>query len=600
MQELLSGNEAIARGAYEAGVRVATAYPGTPSTEILETIAERFTVIDAQWSPNEKVALEVGLGAAIGGARTLVAMKHVGLNVAADPLFTAAYTGVNAGLVIVTAGDPGMHSSQNEQDNRWYGRFAKLPVLEPADSSEARDFVIRAFEISERFDIPVLLHSTTRVSHSKSLVELRDRVAVGLRKYRRRPQKYVMIPAYGRQAHERLEEKLDALARFAHGVDINRCEEGDGCLGIITSGVAYQYAREAAPGLKCLKLGLTNPLPAGLVADFAASVDRILVVEELEPFLEDQIRAMGLDVEIRGKDILPRTGELTVDQIAGAIAGLIGEGPASNKPETTSADAHNSVAGITDIPERPPVMCPGCPHRATFYVLKKLKLTVTGDIGCYTLGALPPLEAMDTCICMGASIGVGLGMGKADPDLARRTVAVIGDSTFLHSGLTGLLDLVYNGGHLVTLILDNGTTAMTGHQDHPGTGTTLRGDSKPGVDIAAMVRALGIKDVRVIDPFEMKKLESAITGALSQEGPAVFVIRRKCVLVDRESISSPVTVADACVNCGLCLELGCPALIPGEERVSVDKQLCVGCGLCAQLCQMRAIVVDGRGGDDNG
>jgi indolepyruvate ferredoxin oxidoreductase alpha subunit len=476
LKELLSGNEAIARAAYECGVKVAAAYPGTPSTEILEQFS-RYPGVYAEWAPNEKVALEVGIGASLAGVRTLVAMKHVGVNVAADPLLTFAYTGVNGGFVLVSADDPGSHSSQNEQDNRQYARFAKIPLLEPSDSREAGDMVGLALLLSEQYDTPVMLRITTRVAHSQSFVEKREPQPQELRPYCRNPKKYLMLPAFARERRAFIEERLAGLKEYSETTPVNRIEWRDRSAGIITSGISYQYVREALPDVSVLKLGLTWPLPEKLIRSFAEGVKRLLVVEELEPFLEEQVKAMGLAVS--GKEYIPSTGELSPGIVAGKMieAGLLEQqgGPAAGTvPEDAPA-----------VPGRPPVMCPGCPHRGVFYTLRRLKLNVTGDIGCYTLGGLPPLEAMDCCICMGASIGTAHGAEKADPAWAGHAVAVIGDSTFLHSGLTGLLNVVYNRGSSTVLILDNSTTAMTGHQQHPGTGYTLMGKSAPAVDLEA-------------------------------------------------------------------------------------------------------------------
>lgn len=459
MKTLLSGNEAIARAAYEAGVTVATAYPGTPSTEILENVAQ-YKEIYSEWAPNEKVALEVGIGASIAGARVLVAMKHVGVNVAADPLFTFAYTGVNGGLVLISADDPGMHSSQNEQDNRYYAKFSKIPMLEPSDSQEAKDMVKMAFALSESFDTPVMLRITTRIAHSQTLVELEEREEVGVKEYVKNPLKYVMIPAYGRMRHVVVEERRQKLEQETEKVTVNRIEWNSEDIGVITSGINYHYVKEVLPQVSVLKLGMTNPLPKELISQFVSRVDKAYVVEDLEPFMEEQIKSWGL--EVIGKETFPRTGELSPALIE---AGITGQSAASEAAATAAQE----------IPKRPPVLCAGCPHRGVYYIINKLKLKVTGDIGCYTLGALPPLEAMDSCICMGASIGTALGMEKArGREFSKDLVAVIGDSTFMHSGITGLVDVVYNKGTTTTLILDNRTTAMTGHQDNPATGYTLK------------------------------------------------------------------------------------------------------------------------------
>ncbi|MGQ9513142.1 indolepyruvate ferredoxin oxidoreductase subunit alpha [Thermodesulfitimonas sp.] len=581
--KLLSGNEAIARGAYEAGVRVAVAYPGTPSTEILENIARHYPDIYAEWAPNEKVALEVAIGASLGGARALVAMKHVGVNVAADPLLTLAYTGVNAGLVLVSADDPGMHSSQNEQDNRFYARFAQIPLLEPADSQEAKDFVRIAFEVSEAFDTPVILRTTTRVAHSKSLVREEDPPIPPLKPYQKDFVKYVMVPANARRRHATVEERREKLRQFAANTPINRIESGDPRVGIITSGIAYCYVKEAFPWASVLKLGLSYPLPLTLVRTFAARVENLYVVEELEPFFEEEIAAAG--ILIRGKALLPRTGELSPALVAQALwqdAAFATVAREYSAPPVPAAPAPS-------LPLRPPVLCPGCPHRGLFYVLKSLKLNVMGDIGCYTLGSLPPLSAMDTCICMGASIGMAHGMSKAAPETAARTVAVIGDSTFIHSGITGLINIVYNKGVSTVIIADNQTTAMTGHQDHPGTGQTARGEPTKALDFVKLARALGVTRVKVVDPLDLTATKKALQRALKAPAPAVVVASRPCILLSRPA-PAPIPVRpDVCRGCKRCLQLGCPALSLPKGQVVVNPHLCVGCGLCAQVCRYGAI-----------
>ena len=484
---ILSGNEAIARGFYEAGGSFASAYPGTPSTEILENIVQ-YEEIQAQWAPNEKVALEVAAGAALGGARSLAAMKHVGVNVAADPLFSLSYQGVNTGIVIVSADDPSMHSSQNEQDNRWYARAAKIPMLEPSDSQEAKDFTKLALELSEKFDTPVLLRTTTRINHSKSIVSLNDRVAIPTKQYKKDMLKNVLLPSNARKKHVLVEKRMTDLEQFGNECDCNRIEWGDKKLGIITSGISYQYTREIFPNTSILKLGLTNPLPKKLIREFVDQVEKVYVIEELDPFLEEQILAMGIQLE--GKNRLPIIGELSQEIVARS---LIGE----------SEPQKSSLKDIP-IPPRPPVLCPGCSHRGVFYAMKKLRLTVTGDIGCYTLAAIPPLEIMDTCLCMGASVGFAEGMEKAAGDkLKGKLVGVIGDSTFYHSGITGLIDIVYNQGKTKICILDNHITAMTGHQEHPGSGLTLKGEPTIKADLEAICRAVGVKRVVKFDPYNI-------------------------------------------------------------------------------------------------
>lgn len=565
------GNEGVARGAYEAGVRVATAYPGTPSTEITESIAE-YDDIYAEWSPNEKVALEVAIGASIGGARAIVSMKHVGLNVAADPLFTVSYTGVNGGLVIVVADDPGMHSSQNEQDSRYYARSAHIPMLEPSDSQEAKDFVKMAFEISEKYDTPVFIRMTTRVAHSQSLVEIADREPIPLKEYKKDFSKYVMMPGMARKRHIVVEERMKRLQEDCSSFSINRIEEGDKSIGIITSGIVYQYAKEAFPNASFLKLGMIHPLPKKLIEEFASKVEKVYVLEELEPVIEEQIRSWGIDVI--GKELFSVQGEYSAKLIEERI----------KRVEVQKVSAEN-------LPMRPPVLCPGCPHRAAYYVIKKLKLHVMGDIGCYTLGALPPLETVDACVCMGASIGMAHGVAKArGKDFAKKTVAVIGDSTFIHSGITGLIDIVYNNGIATVIILDNSTTAMTGHQDHPATGRTIKGEPAPVLNLVELVKAVGIKNVRVVDPFDLEGSERILREETQKEEPSVIIFKRPCALLDK-TFETPLKIdSSACRRCGLCLRLGCPAIENKDEgRITINYALCNGCGLCERVCKFNAI-----------
>jgi len=567
---LLSGDEAIARGAWEAGCHVAAAYPGTPSTEILEALA-RYGDVYCEWSTNEKVALEVAIGASISGARALAAMKHVGLNVAADPLFTSAYIGARGGLVIVSADDPGLHSSQNEQDNRFYGLAAKIPVLCPADSEEAREYTRLAFDISEQFDTPVILRITTRVAHSSTVVEASERGEHPVRGYERRTSKTVMLPAFARRLHVELENRLERLREYSEEAPCNRIEPGDTDLGIICDGVAYQYAREVLPGASYLKLGMVHPFPGNLVRRFAGTVRRLAVVEEVDPFIELQVRALGLDVT--GKDRLPRWHELDPGVVRRAFGGD-GGGP---DPES-------------DLPGRPPAMCPGCPHTGMFYALQKQPVIVGGDIGCYTLGALPPHEVMDTCIDMGASITFAHGADKALGDTdARRRVAVIGDATFFHSGITGLLNAAYNKGNVVTIISDNSTTGMTGHQDHPGTGRTLMGEKTIAVDPAAIARACGIEKVLEVDPYRVRETKRTIRRVLKEPGPAVIISRRPCALLIRLRETSRVVDPDRCVACRTCIGLGCPALSMREGKAHITDTVCVGCGMCADVCPKGAI-----------
>ncbi len=575
MKDLLSGNAAVARGAYEAGVTFATGYPGTPSSEILAHFAECEDV-HAEWAPNEKTALEAAQGAGLAGARALVTMKHVGLNVAADPLFTAAYTGVGGGLVVVSADDPGMHSSQNEQDNRHYARAAKLPMLEPADSQEALDFTREAYRISERFDVPVLLRMTTRISHSASVVRTRRRVkrpAVGTPAPD--PQKYVMIPAYARRRHAFAERRMERLQAFAEQTKLNQLIPGDKNLGIISAGVAFQYAREAFPRASFLKLGLSYPLPEKLIKKFARQVGRLYVVEELDPFLEEQIKALG--VKLRRKKVSTILGELNPDRVAQALG-------------RKSQPARPPLQGL---PQRPPLLCPGCPHRPIYVELRRLKAFVTGDIGCYTLGTLPPLEALHTCVCMGAGIGHAHGLVKAGADPSK-IVAVIGDSTFVHSGITGLVNMAYNQGAGTVIILDNSTTAMTGGQVHPGVGRTLEGQETAQVDYVKLAQAVGIRRARAVDPYNLAETRRALEEELAAPEPSLIVAQRPCILLTKR-VSEPRTInEDECVACFRCLQIGCPAIIapPGLEKGKaphIDPQLCVGCTVCAQVCPKNAI-----------
>lgn len=574
MKELMLGNEAVARGAYEAGVRVAVAYPGTPSTEITENMAKYSKdEVYCEWAPNEKVALEVAIGASMGGARAICCMKHVGVNVAADPLFTAAYTGVRGGLVLVAADDPGMHSSQNEQDSRFYARSAHVPMLEPADSAECREYVMRAFEISEKYDTPVMLRLVTRIAHARSLVEEGVRQEIPLKDYEKDIKKYVMMPGNAKGRHvvveareKKLEEEIDALG-------FNRVEMADTKVGVVCSGSAYQYVKEALPNASVLKLGMVYPLPEKLIRDFASKVDQLLVVEELEPFFEDAIKAMGIPCS--GKDKTGLQGELFVRKVGRLFGGEADCGPAETQ----------------GVPMRPPVLCPGCPHRAVFYVLKKLGLTVAADIGCYTLGAMPPLAAVDSVVCMGASIGMALGLEKArGRDFAKKTVAVIGDSTFVHSGITGLVDMVYNQGHSTVIIVDNSTTGMTGHQPNPTTGFNVRGEIAPQLDVVKLCEAIGVPSVRVVDPFNMKELEQTIMEESEKDVPSVIIARRPCALLVKKKTAPCAVNTDKCRKCGMCMKIGCPAILKAENgQVSIDASLCNGCGLCKEMCHFGAI-----------
>ncbi len=573
MRRLMLGNEAIARGAYEAGVTVACAYPGTPSTEIMEYMA-KYEDIYSEWSPNEKVSLEVAIGASLGGARALCAMKHVGLNVAADPLFTISYTGINGGLVIVVADDPGMHSSQNEQDSRYYARFSKVPMLEPSDSNECTAYVKKAFEISESFDTPVLVRLTTRIAHSQSIVGLHEKSNYTLKNYDKNLSKYVMIPSNARVRRVEVEKKMDRLYTYADTVDINTLQWGSKDIGIITSGVSYQYAKEAFPDASFLKLGMVHPLPEKTIQEFAAQVQTLYVIEELEPFIEDQIKKMGIPVQ--GKNLLPIIGELNVQILKEKI---------SEEPPTPTLTLSESI------PVRPPVLCPGCPHRAVYFILKKLALHVSGDIGCYSLGALPPMEAMDTCICMGASVSAVLGMEKAQgPDFAKKSVAVVGESTFIHSGITGLIDIVYNKGNSTILILDNSTTGMTGHQDNPTTGFTIKGEPTKQIDLIALCKAVGVDRVQVVDPFDLPELERIICEETSASEPSVIIAQRPCVLLKGIALNPPLYVnEEKCKNCGACLKLGCPAMESLGTHVKINEAVCRGCGLCIPTCKFNAL-----------
>jgi len=568
-RRLLSGNEAVARGAWEAGARLGIGYPGTPSTEILEAL-DTYDGPEAQWAPNEKVALEVGLGAAFAGARVLVTMKHVGLNVAADPFFTAVYTGSPGGLVIVSADDPGMHSSQNEQDNRHYARFAKVPMLEPADSDECRRFVREAFDLSERFGTPVLLRLTTRLCHSKGPVAPGEPVPrPDAYHFQQDPGRYVMVPGNARRRHVAVEQRLVALAAFSEQTPLNEVIEGERSLGLIAAGVAFQYAREAAPDASFFKLGMAHPLPLRRLRAFVDSVERAVVVEELDDVVACQLRAAGLGVE--SKPAALRVGELNPTVVAAFLAGRVPE-PA--------------IPGGG----QPPRLCPGCPHRPTFLVLRKLKAIVAGDIGCYTLGVMPPLSSMDTCICMGASIGVGTGLRKVLPaDEARRVVSAIGDSTFFHSGVTGVMEAIYNKEDAVVLIFDNATTAMTGFQDHPGSGVRLSGRPGGTVDAARLCEAIGCDSVTVVDPYELDILERTLTETIGKSGVNVVILRRPCRLLDRTRRPVMIIDQEKCTLCRRCVKTGCPAIIAGEDAITIDARLCAGCGVCRQVCPADAI-----------
>lgn len=572
MKKLMLGNEAIARGAYEAGVKVISSYPGTPSTEITEE-AVKYNGIYAEWAPNEKVACEVAIGASIAGVRSMACMKHVGVNVAADPLFTAAYTGVRGGLVIVAADDPGMHSSQNEQDSRYYAMSAHIPMLEPSDSQEAKDFVKIAFEISEKYDTPVFLRTTTRLAHSRSFVVEGERVEIQDKPYQKDMKKYTMMPACAIQRHLAVEKRENLLKQDVNNFEINRAEYGDKTLGVVCSGVVYQYVKEALPNASVFKLGIVYPLPIESIREFAKNVKRLVVVEELEPIIERELKANGIACE--GKDLFSVQGEISVVDIKEK---LIGEKRESVK---------------VDLPPRPPVLCAGCPHRGVFYVLKRLKLTVTGDIGCYTLGALEPLGAVDTVLCMGASIGIAHGFEKAKGN-NKNTVAVIGDSTFVHSGMTGLANAVYNKSNLKLLILDNSTTGMTGHQQHPATGLTLSGETTKKLVLEDIAKALGADSVRLADAYNLSELEKTVREELEKSGVSVIIVRRACALLNKQQVK-PLKITD-CKKCGMCLKLGCPAIEKQKDGAAkINSALCVSCNLCKDLCKFSAI---GEGKND--
>jgi len=573
LKKLLLGNFAVARGCYEAGVKVATAYPGTPSTEITEAIAQ-YNEIYCEWAPNEKVALEVAIGAAIYGRRAICSMKHVGLNVAADPLFTASYTGVNAGLLIAVADDPGMHSSQNEQDTRNIAKAAKVPVLEPSDSQECIDFVKIGFEMSEKFDTPVILRLTTRIAHSQSVVEEGQREEVKF-EYKKDIQKYVMMPAMARPRHEFVEKRLKSLKEFSETIGINKIEQGTEKMAFIASGIAYQYVKEAYPDAWVLKLGMVWPLPERLIKDFCSQFEKVYVVEELDPFLEENIKAMGIN-NIVGKEIFKLTGEYSPSFIKRAVENKEIEVPYKVKQT---------------LPPRLPVLCPGCPHRGIFYVLSRLKdVVITGDIGCYTLGALSPFNAMDSCVCMGASIGMAHGISNAS-DKKQKVIAVIGDSTFVHSGITGIIDAVYNGSDILVMILDNSTTGMTGHQDHPATGYTIKGEQTYKLDLMSLCRALGCVAVEEVNPYKIKENVEKIKQLLDLPGVKVVITKAPCRLHRRYkfSISKRYIDFEKCKNCRLCLSLGCPA-ISLKDKPTIDTNLCLACGMCEDVCKFGAIL----------
>ncbi|MEE0944138.1 MAG: indolepyruvate ferredoxin oxidoreductase subunit alpha [Clostridia bacterium] len=575
MKKLLLGNAAVARGAYEAGVRVVSSYPGTPSTEITEEVAKDYPEIYCDWAPNEKVAGEVAIGAAIGGARAMSCMKHVGLNVMADPVFTMSYIGTNAGLVFCVADDPGMHSSQNEQDSRHYAEAAKIMMLEPSDSEECKEFTKKAFELSEEYDTPVFLRLSTRISHSQSMVELKDREEKELLPYEKNIGKYVMMPGNAKKQHIVVEERQRKLAEYANVNELNKVEENGAKIGIITAGISYMYAREAL-GDKAdyLKLGMVYPLPEKLIKEFAAKYDKVFVIEELDPFIENFCKALG--VEVIGKDEFTLLGEYTPNMIKKVVLG---------------EDAPECSAIPEQIPVRPPVMCAGCPHRGTFYVLKKLGLVVSGDIGCYTLGAVAPLASVDTTICMGASVSAAHGMAKArGAEFNKKLVSVIGDSTFMHSGITGLVDIVYNKGANTVIILDNSITGMTGHQDNPTTGYTIRKEETKQVNLITLCKSIGVERVVVADPFDLKNFEAIVKAEVEADEPSVIIAQRPCALLKTVKYTGHCKITDKCKKCKVCMRLGCPAISEdGNGGVRIDTTQCNGCGLCINVCPFGAI-----------
>ena len=579
MKQLMLGNAAVARGLYEAGCSVASSYPGTPSTEITEEAA-KYDAIYCEWAPNEKVAMETAFGACLAGKRSFCGMKHVGLNVAADPLFTISYTGVNAGMVIAVADDAGMHSSQNEQDSRHYAIAAKVPMLEPSDSAEALAFAKRAYEISEEFDTPVILKMCTRVSHSQSLVELGERTEAE-KPYEKNIAKYVMMPGNAIRRHPVVEERTRKLTEFAETCDLNRVEMGGTSMGVITSSTSYQYVKEVfGDNVSVLKLGMVNPLPVKLILDFASKVDKLVVVEELDSIIEDHCRKLGL--KVWGKNVLPLEGEFSQNLVASKLGGTVHTGK-------TLEDA---------IPPRPPVMCAGCPHRGLFYTLNKNKCTVLGDIGCYTLGAVAPLSAMDMTLCMGGSISGIHGFNKArGEETEGKTVAVIGDSTFMHSGMTGLANIAYNQSNSTVIILDNSITGMTGHQQNPTTGYNIKGDPAGKIDLESLCKAMGFNRVRVVDPYDLKACDQAVKEELAAKEPSVIISRRPCALLKYVKHNAPLAVnKEKCIGCKSCMKIGCPAISIKEGKAWVDNTLCVGCGVCEQLCPVGAFESTGKEG----
>lgn len=569
---IMLGNEAIARGAYEAGVKVSSAYPGTPSTEISEYLVQYRDDVYEEWAPNEKVATEVAVGASLAGVRSMACMKHVGLNVAADPLYSVSYMGVNGGLVIVVADDPGLYSSQNEQDTRMVARAAQIPVIEPSDSAEAKDFFKAAFELSEKFDRPFIFRTTTRLAHSQGLVELQERVEPEDRPYEKNIQKNVMMPGNAKIRHVEIEKRNNELAEEANTLPINRVEMNDTKIGVITSGIPYQYVKEALPNASVLKLGMVNPLPRKLIEDFAAKVETLYIVEELDPVIEEQVKSWG--IKAVGKEILTVQGEYSANMLREAIL-------------KEKLDIKEPAAA----PGRPPILCPGCPHRSVFYVLNKLKMHAAGDIGCYTLGAVAPLSVIDTTMCMGSSISTLHGMEKAKgKDYIKNWVAVIGDSTFMHTGVNSLMNMVYNKATGTVMILDNSTTGMTGHQDHAATGKTLQGDPTYAISIPGICRAMGIKNVYEINAFDLPLLEKTIKEEAAKDEISVIITKTPCVLLDKRKKPLYRALPDKCKKCGACMKPGCPAMTKNPDgTIHIDDTMCTGCGLCKDLCKFDAI-----------
>ena len=577
MKKLMLGNQAVARGLYEASCAFVSSYPGTPSTEITE-YAAKYPEIYAEWAPNEKVAMEAAIGASISGVRSFCAMKHVGLNVAADPLFITSYIGAEAGMVIAVADDPGMHSSQNEQDSRHYAVAAKLPMLEPSDSAECRDFTVKAFELSEKFDTPFILRTSTRVAHSQSIVEEGERRQLEIKPYEKNPAKHVMAPANAIKRHVVVEQRLDEIAEWANTCEFNRAEYSSEKLGIICAGSTYVYSKEVfGNDASYLKLGLVNPLPDKLIREFCSKVERVIVIEELDPVIETYVKSLGIVCD--GKNILPELSEFSQEVIAKCVLG--------KQPE--------SVSISDEIPVRPPVLCPGCPHRGLFYTLKKMKLTVSGDIGCYTLGAAAPLSAVDTTLCMGASISGLHGMNKSGGISPEKSVAVIGDSTFAHSGVTGLMNIVYNKGISTVIIADNRITGMTGHQENPTTGKTLKEEITHALNLEKLCEAMGINDVKVIDPNDTKAMEEGIKDSLSRQEPSVIISRRPCVLLKEVKKDKYFVIdSDKCRSCKACMQIGCPAISMVDGKAKIDTTLCTGCGLCQNMCKFGCIIEKNR------